>query len=184
MDNGQTYTYGLNVGSNTLEQTVELVERARDNDTEAFSILYEAVALDMYKCALYILHNKQDAEDAVSETVLAAFHSISSLRDPKSFRPWIFRILSNQCKHIMKNPCRNYSEYEDNDESFDFPDVEESCDIIHALGQLNDTERQIISLSVFSGYSSAEVVSILDMNANTVRSRLSRALTKLKSILT
>ncbi len=183
MEDSRTYTYSLNVGSNTLEQTVDLVERARREDAEAFSILYEAIAQDLYRCAFFILHNKQDAEDAVSETVLAAFRTISSLRKAEAFRPWMFRILSNQCKHIIKHPGRNSVAYENDDEYFEFPNVEANCDIADAMAKLNFSERCIISLSVYSGYSSAEISKIMKINANTVRSKLSRALAKLKQQL-
>ena len=48
------------------------IERARDGDREAFGRLYEAVALDLYRMALYTLGDPQDAEDMVAETFLEA----------------------------------------------------------------------------------------------------------------
>ena len=47
-----------------------------------------------------MLQNKQDAEDAVSEGVLAAFRGIHKLRKAEAFRGWMFQIVTNICKKI------------------------------------------------------------------------------------
>ena len=52
---------------------------------EQFLELYEPVYKDMYRLAYYYLGNAQDAEDAVSETVLKAYEKFASLRKKEAF---------------------------------------------------------------------------------------------------
>lgn len=64
-------------------------------DVNTFAQMYEAIYKDLYRFALCMMKNTQDAEDAVSEAVLAAYENIRKLRDEKAFRSWIFTILAN-----------------------------------------------------------------------------------------
>ena len=57
-------------------------------------------------------------------------------------------------------------------------------EMFSALGHLSQTEQQIVLLSVIGRYTSAEIGQILSLNAATVRSKLSRSLTKLRSLFT
>lgn len=169
-----------------------LVKRARKKDVKAFSKLYEKVYKDLYYFALYMMKNPQDAEDIVSETVLSAYENIDSLRNEEAFRSWIFKILSNACKKKLKmrNKRETFElqESKEEDQSESQRDYEEIIDVQNAWKILAEEERQIIALSVFGGYNSKEIGEMLaeqgrPMNANTVRSKRSRALEKLGNIL-
>ena len=165
----------------------ELVSAAKKGDCDAFSQLYQEVYKDLYKFALYCLKDPSDAEDAVSETVLDAWQGVDRLREDSAFRPWIFRILSAKCKRRMRSYVRRRSETDL--ESADVPvspgfESGESLELRRAMAQLSDEERLILSLVVVSGYDSGEAAAILGMNRNTLRSRQSRALAKLKALLT
>lgn len=161
-------------------------------DVKTFSKLYESVYKDLYYFALYMMKSPQDAEDAVSEAVLAAYENIYSLRKDEAFRSWIFKILSNICKKKLKIKSRRdafeLQENQKESESIPQSDQEEMLDVQNAWNMLSEEERQIIALSAFGGYNSKEVGEILaeggrPMNANTVRSKRSRALEKLKKRL-
>ena len=84
----------------------ELAYEAKQGNKEAFGELYKAVYQDMYRFALYILKNPEDAQDAVAETVADAYASITKLRDCEAFKGWIFKILSNKCKRKLKEYTR------------------------------------------------------------------------------
>ena len=75
-----------------------LIRRARRGDIQAFGVLYGRIYKELYRFALYTMRHKQDAEDVVSETVVAAYEGIDRLKKEESFRSWIFTILANQCK--------------------------------------------------------------------------------------
>ncbi len=165
-----------------MNTTTELIRQAQQGDTHAFALLYESVYKDLYRFAVYTLHHTQDAEDAVSETVLDAFSQIHTLRDAAAFKAWIFRILTAKCNRRIRQYINAPTEL---DESLSSPgsDMHEQTDIQRALASLPDEDRLIISMNIFAGYSSQEIGVLLNMNPNTVRSRQSRALKKLEAML-
>lgn len=167
-----------------MYQNLQQIKKAKSGDAEAFADLYRSIYADLYRFALYTLKNPTDAEDAVSETVMDAFTSIHKLRSEASFKTWIFQILSIKCK-------RRFLEYKNfGDElTTDIPDKEISHDLAadidlrNCFFGLKDDERLIISMHIFAGYTSREIAKVLHMNANTVRSKESRALKKLSEQL-
>lgn len=164
-----------------------LIERSKQGDSQAFSQLYAMCAVDLYRFAVYMMGNTQDAEDAVQEAVFSAWRNIHTLKENAVFKVWLFKILSNRCKtDLMKKnkapdmlPIEEYTflidgEYE---ESFSSTELKE------ALVSLTPPDAQIILLSVIGGFKSHELAEIFNMEPATVRSRQRRALEKLKTIL-
>ena len=145
----------------------------------------------MYRFALYMTKHPQDAEDAVSETVVAAYEHIGGLRKEESFRSWVFTILGNRCRQILKkaqketviiSSVKNGAEFEERNALHENEYVQRH-DIRTAFESLDEEERAIIVFSVFGGYKSDEIARMMDKNAATVRSRKSRALEKMRVIL-
>ena len=85
------------------ERIIELVRLSKLGNAHAFAELYEMIYQDLYRTALYNLGNVQDAENAVSDTVLDAYAGIGRLRDEGAFRGWIFKILSNKVNRILRD---------------------------------------------------------------------------------
>ena len=163
-----------------MEQYLELVRAARTGDAGAFAGLYEKIYQDLYRFALYTLRNESDAEDAVSEAVTDAFASIRSLRSEEAFRAWMFRILSNKCKNRLKEYSRKHVLLEEAEAlTGNETDLTDSVYIRKIFGELSDEERLIVSMHVFGGYTSRDIAHMLRMNANTVRTKESRALKKM-----
>ncbi len=77
---------------------INAVRQARLGDKDSFAKVYQQIAEDLYRVALYSLGNSHDAQDVVSETFIEAYKGIRKLRDENSFKPWIMRILSIRCK--------------------------------------------------------------------------------------
>lgn len=160
----------------------ELAYEAKQGNKEAFAELYKAVYQDMYRFALYILTNPEDAQDAVAETVADAYASITKLRDCEAFKGWIFKILSNKCKRKLKEYTRKTEPLYDQEGSVP-GDLDRDMQVREAFFSLSDEERFIVAMQVFGGYRSKEIGLILHKNHNTVRSRLDRALKKMEEIL-
>ena len=158
-----------------------LIRRAKRGDVKAFSELYSRIYVELYKFALYTLKHPQEAEDAVSDTVVTAYEKISSLKKEESFRSWIFTILSNHCKNQFRK--RNQTHGLDETYPSKESDYAVSQDVKSAFWKLDDEERLIVSFSVFGGYQSDEIGQMLDMNPVTVRSRKKRALEKMRVVL-
>ena len=153
---------------------LKLIHKAKRGDIKAFSELYAQLYQELYKFALYTMKHSQDAEDVVSETVIAAYENIKKLKKEESFRSWIFTILMNQCKkHFKQN-----SETEELKDEITAEEVsqEENYDLLQAFQMLDGEERMILS-------SSEEIGHMLAMNPATVRSKKSRALEKLRKNL-
>ena len=160
---------------------LKLIHKAKQGDIKAFSELYAQLYQELYKFALYTMKHSQDAEDVVSETVIAAYENIKKLKKEESFRSWIFTILMNQCKKYFKQN----SETEELKDEITAEEVsqEENYDLLQAFQTLDDEERMILSCSILEGYSSEEFGHMLAMNPATVRSKKSRALEKLRKNL-
>ena len=84
------------------ETNVFLVKRAKKGSTEAIAQLYEQIYIDLNRFALYTIVHKQEAEDVVSETVIAAYENLPQLRNEKAFHAWIFKILVNICNKKLR----------------------------------------------------------------------------------
>lgn len=160
-----------------------LVEKAKKGDVEAFSELYNGVYKELYKFAVYLLNSESEAEDIVSETVIDAFEGIKKLKDESLFKSWIFKIMINKCKRNIKKRKKKVVNIEDT--ILQAPEVyyDENYDLKQAFSSLKQDEKMILSLAVVSGYKSCEISEILGMNHNTIRSKQSRALNKLREIL-
>ena len=164
----------------------KLINEAIAGSKEAFCSLYGEYKDRLYRYALYRLGDPTDAEDAVSDCVLAAWQSIGSLRSGKAFGSWIFRILSNCCASRIKeligareNLERIYNAGPDN---ITVP-PSLSTELAEALAQLSDDERDIVLLSIIGGLSSTEIASMTDLAPGSVRSKLSRSLAKMREFL-
>ena len=160
------------------------IERARNGDREAFGRLYEAVALDLYRMALYTLGDPQDAEDMVAETFLEAWKGIHNLRETDRFRQWMLRILSVRCK-------RRVARYIQEKGNIDIDDYLEEgvpdtggprAEVRDAMARLAPDERQIVLLSVLEGYTMREIAGMLGLPQGTVSSKLHRTLKKLRQM--
>lgn len=155
-------------------------------DAHIFAQMYETVYIDLYRFALCLMKNKQDAEDVVSEAVLKAYENIRSLKDKDAFKSWIFTITANTCKRRLRESAKRKNESIE-DALTNMPSEESdygmSIDIRRALMVLTEEERTIIGLSVFGGYSSREIGRMLGLKDNTVRSKKVRALEKMEYIL-
>lgn len=62
----------------------------------------------MFYIAISILHSEWDAEDATANAILKAYENLDSLREPEKFRPWLLRILKNECCEYAKKMQNMY----------------------------------------------------------------------------
>ena len=120
----------------------------------------------MYKVARGILDNDEDAADAIQDTILTCFEKIHTLKNPEYFKTWMIRILINECNKIHRH-YKNFSRAEE------LPEVP---------GQDMSIEEFEFKemLGMLEGFRIADIASILNMNENTVKTRLVRARMQLK----
>ena len=166
-----------------------LVNNAIAGSKEAFCSLYGEYKDRLYRYALYRLGDPTEAEDAVSECVLAAWQRIGSLRSAGSFGAWIFRILSNCCASRIKEMigARENLERIYNDGPLAGGSAASSpslaAELSEALSQLKDQDRDVVLLSVIGGLSSQEIADLTGLSPGGVRSKLSRSLARMREFL-
>ena len=160
---------------------VQLVKRAMRSDTDAFLELIECNSLAMYKVARAILGNDEDAADAIQDTILICFEKIHTLKNPEYFKTWLIRILINECNQILRH-YRNMNLQED------FPEIPRKdmsmaeFEFKEMLSQVEEKYRIILVLYYVEGYKISEIAELLDMNENTVKTRLSRAREQIRAV--
>jgi RNA polymerase sigma factor (sigma-70 family) len=157
-----------------------LVKRAQKHDDQAFVELMELEKQNMYKVARSYLHSKEDIADAMQETIITCYEKISNLREPKYFKTWLIRILINKCKDILKRGKReSLLEVfpEQGEECMDL----RNCEFDELINQLDDKYKMVILLYHLEGFKVREIAEILEMDENTVKTRLARGRKKLKS---
>lgn len=162
-----------------MEYSCELVDAACNGDADAFAKLYSCIYKDLYRFAFYMLGREEDAKDVVSDTVLDAYTGIRKLKDINLFKNWIFKILTNKCKKKIKEYAHKNIPLEDNYANV-YTDLDEAFDLKVNFSKLSKQDRMIVVLSVFAGYNSNEIGKIMHIKSTTARSRLSRALMKIK----
>jgi RNA polymerase sigma-70 factor (ECF subfamily) len=166
------------------EHLIELVKLAKKGDKPAFDEVIRLCVPDLFRIAMSILKNKNDADDAVCETVVKAYENIHKLNDCNFFKTWIIRILINQANTAHKR--RNKVIYL-NDIAFE-PQYEDAYDLGNdelntVVASLSLEYRTVITLYYFQDMRIKEIASVLRIPQGTVKWRLSKAKSILKEKL-
>ena len=149
-----------------------LIQKAKRRDPDAFSELMNLYMKDMYRTAIAILINDEDAADAIQETILTCWEKLSTLRDDNLFKTWMTRILINKCHDISNKRIEtvDISEHEE----LAFHEDESNLELKEALEKLDEKYRVPIMMFYGDGYSTKEIAAILNVPVSTIQTRLSR----------
>ena len=168
----------------------ELIKKAKNGNTDAFSSIILNIQEELYKIARMRLSSQEDINDAIQETIIKAYTSIHNLKHIKYFKTWIIKILINECNKVYKLDHSNYnSEINDKEEYYSSnkkSDIEKSIDRLDfdmLISYLNYEERTIVTLFYLEGFKTKEIASILEIKDNNVKVKLSRARNKIKKIM-
>lgn len=158
------------------KETDNLVRKARRRDPNAFTELMQLYMKDMYRVALAILMNDEDAADAIQDTILVCWEKIHTLRHIPYFKTWMTRILIHKCCRIRKS-MENLAKLEEYEE----PSAcdEYNLELKEALSLLDEKYRIVMTLFYSEGYHIDEIAKILSIPKSTVQTRLHRARKKL-----
>jgi RNA polymerase sigma-70 factor (ECF subfamily) len=183
-----------------------LVVAARDGDTAAFAELV-APHLDMaFRAAFLIAGSAADAQDAVQEALVKAWAALERFRSDAPFRPWLVRIAINEAHNrrravgrqaglalrLAETPGRAMPGYRSDAGSDETaaPGAEavvlageQRARLLAAVAALREDDQLVIAARYFLGLSEAETATALSLPAGTVKSRLSRALVRLREAL-
>lgn len=149
---------------------------------EEFVKLIDENKLSMYKLARSILKNDSQAEDALSESILKAYKNKDKIKDVNNFKPWIMKILANECYNLIRKNKR--FELIDNLESLNLIHMDKSINNLKEIVEkLNKEYSSVIVLYYYEDMSIKQISDILNIPEGTVKSRLSRAKSKLRVLL-
>lgn len=164
------------------ERAMSLIEDAKNKNPDAFEQLIQPQLQRMYRVAISMLHNEEDAADAIQETVLKCWQKIGQLKSEEYFGTWLTRILINQCKDILKErkkvvPLEEFPELIHEDHYF-------TNEWRKILSNLNGKYQIVMELYYVDGFSTKEIARILHITEVNVRSRMVRGRKQLEQILT
>ena len=142
---------------------------------------YSAYPPSLFRAALAILGDVQEAEDAVQDTFLRYLEKRPELRDGDHEKAWLLKVTANRCKSILRTRRRRPTvELLD---IYPVPEEEGSRELMEAILTLPANQRSAVHLHYYEGYTSEEIGAILGQRPGTVRSHLSRARDALRRYL-
>lgn len=171
----------------TEHDILKIAKKAKKGDEEAFTLLINNFKYDFFRIAKSRLLNDEDAIDAVQETIISIYLNLDKLKNVHKFKVWAMKILINHCNTVYsKNRNRNDLQYETvniSDNTNIEYEIEVNEKVNNAFTSLTTEERTIISLFYIEEYKSKDIAKLLNINTNTLRTKLFRAREKMKKII-
>lgn len=178
----------------------ELIALCKRGDRDAFNRIMEKHQNAMFGMAYNLLSDYHDAEDAVQETFIKAYKSISSFKGQSAFTTWLYVICRNCCNDVLRRRLKHSAVTSlDSDESDDSPvrELRSDAPSPEEIAELSETQaavrlavdelkreyREVIVMSDMREMSYEEISSVLKLPVGTVKSRLNRARTALRKKL-
>jgi RNA polymerase sigma-70 factor (ECF subfamily) len=175
-------------------EDAQLVERSRHGDTDAYAQLvtrYQALAA---RTAYVITGSDADAEDAAQEGFVKAYYALDRFRSGAPFRPWLLRIVANEAINRRKAAGRRPTV--ELSVALDRPSADTALSpegaalaserrgvVLDALRRMREEDRLVIAYRYFFDLSEADMAEALGVARGTVKSRLSRALARLRELM-
>ena len=168
----------------------DLVRRAVGGDKSAFSDLVRRYQKMVFTYALSKLKDVEEARDAAQETFIRAYESISSLRDPSKFLPWLREIASNVCAMWRRKERARESLDEEGaseegkrvPEELVIPSFEREMEVrelkqevLNAILSLPEKYRHVLLLHYFDELPQKEVADFMGLSSTAVATRIGRA---------
>ena len=178
------------------EQTEQriLVTRVLQGDEKAFSDIVDQYGALMLRTAIMIVADRDIAEDVVQDAFIQAWHHLPDLREAGALRPWLMRIVVNQCISFKRRLARttafvrqSLSEQEI-DLTAEIADhhkgrLERDWDLASAIDKLPAKQRVVIVLHYYNGMTLPEMAKVLQTSENTLKKRIQAALNNLRRVL-
>ena len=134
----------------------------------------------LYRAALAILGDAHEAEDAVQDAFLRCLEKGPEFESPAHEKAWLLRVTVNGCKSRLRSPWRRRTAPLLDTYPAAAPEEQNLMETIMALPA---RDRAVLHLYYYEGYQTAEIAEMTGWREGTVRSRLTRARTKLGDLL-
>lgn len=168
-----------------------LILRAANGDVNAWEPLVLAHQQAVFRLAYLLLGDPDDAEDIAQETFLRAWKHIQAFDSTRPLKPWLLSITSNLASNRRRSAGRYLAAltraFRDEPRSSaieeKYSQHMQANDLWKAVQTLKIPDQQIVYLRYFLDLSVAETAEVLQVAEGTVKSRLSRALEKLRNVI-
>jgi RNA polymerase sigma-70 factor (ECF subfamily) len=162
-----------------------LIRQARSGSADAVETLVRRHWEAAHRTAFLIVQDAAAAEDIAQEVMLAAVRAIDGFDRRRPFRPWLHRIVVNRSLDWVRVRARRAEVSGELPVGAEAPAPGDgiSDDLMAALRALDPEQRALVVLRHVLGYRSSELAGMLGLPAATVRTRLARALTQLRTLL-
>jgi len=172
----------------------DLVARSRAGDRRAFAALIERHQVAALRVATAIVGSGGQAEDVVQEAFIKSFTRLDQFDADRSFKAWLLAIVTNEARNRRRGDGRRDAltlrlatpeHATSTDTTTDPARAQEASELRHrlavALAALGDRDREVVALRYFADLSEAEMAESMGCPVGTVKSRLSRALDRLRA---
>ena len=174
-----------------------LVADLCDGDMTALAILVDRHKDLVYRVAMQITKNSDDASDVLQDAFLKVYDSINAFRQESAFETWLYRIVVNLSIDAVKKRKRQQESMASLSEVSDVhqnPDIQQDPTrqaernelqewVTQAVNSLSIKHRAVVILHELEGLSHPQIADILDCSEGTVRSRLHYARKRLRVLL-
>ena len=166
------------------KQERALVKKAMRGNPKAFGALVEREQEYLYRMAFLYVRHEADALDVVQDTIIKAYKSLKTLREPEYFRTWLTKILINTAQDMLRRRKPTVPlEEEVGCAAKEEMAPEERLDLYQALEGLPEKYRDVVKLKYLDGYTIREISAVTGMPEGTVPVYLRRAIRQLHVIL-
>lgn len=165
-----------------------LIKKAKKGDKKAFIELIQPLEKKIYVIAKSRLKNIEDVKDSIQETLYYGYKNLNQLRNEEKFESWIISILINNCNKFYKQYDNNYHlSYEESQlvkaDSNQYLKIDSKIDFFILLELLDDIEKEIFVMFYVQEYTINNISDELDLNENTVKTKLRRARQKIQNYI-
>lgn len=156
---------------------------------QRYEALVNAYYNDIFRYAYWLGKSRQLAEDLTQETFMRAWRAFDSLQSEGAAKAWLFTILRRENARRFEKFQPDLDDIEDHqsalpDARVHEPDQQMEMRLLHkAIADLEPEYREPLILQVIGGFSGEEIATMLNLNNNTVMTRLFRARNKLRVVL-
>ena len=171
----------------------ELIRRARQGDGEAYGVLVRRHQQLAFRTAYAVCGDAAEAEDATQEAFVKAYRALGRFRAGEPWRPWLLQIVANEARNRRRSEGRRrhlvtrvaHTRAPDEAPAADVVALlhDERSALAQAIARLDPPHREVVVLRHLLDLSEAECAAVLGCPKGTVKSRLSRALERLRKEL-
>ena len=138
----------------------------------------------LYAVCLRVIGNRQDAEDVAQDVMLKVFTAIQNFEGRSSYKTWLLRIARNACADRIKKKAvsERHADSLRNETPDHSEQVYEEDHMLTLLGQMEQNDREILTLRYVADFSLSEISETTDLSLSAAKMRLYRATDKLREL--